>query len=133
MTDLMGGRIQLTVDSITGIAGALRGGQLKALAVAAAKRLPNFPDLPIASETLPGFIASGWLALMAPPKTPEAIAQKVSADLRIVLAQSEVQQKMQELGTYPVPMSPAELASFIADQQRTWQPVIAEVGIKARK
>lgn len=133
MADLMGGRIQGTIDSISGVAGVLRGGQLKAVAVASEKRLPNFPDLPAASETLPGFVASGWLALMAPPKTPEPIAQKVSADLRTVLAKPEVQQRMQDLGTYPIPMSPAELASFIAKQQKTWQPVIAEVGIKSRK
>jgi tripartite-type tricarboxylate transporter receptor subunit TctC len=133
MADLIGGRIQGTVDSITGVAGALRGGQLKALAVASQKRLPNFPDLPTASETLPGFVASGWLALMAPPKTPDAIAQKVSVDLRTVLARPEVQERMQNLGTYPLAMSPSELASFIASQQQTWQPVIAEVGIKSRK
>jgi len=133
MTDLIGGRIQATVDSITGVLGTIRGGQLKALAVASQKRLPDFPDWPTASETLPGFVASGWLALMAPPKTPEPIAQKVSADLRKVLALPEVQQRMRGLGTYPVAMSPEELARFIADQQSMWQPVIAAVGIKTRK
>ena len=131
MADVIGGRIQATVDSITGVLGTIRGGQLKALAVASQKRLPNFPDWPTASETLPGFVASGWLALMAPPSTPEAIAQKVSADLRTVLAMPEVQRRMQDLGTYPIAMSPEELARFIADQQRMWQPVIAEVGIKS--
>jgi tripartite-type tricarboxylate transporter receptor subunit TctC len=133
IADLIGGRIQGTVDSISGVAGPLRGGQLKAVAVAANKRLPNFPDLPTASETLPGFVASGWLALVAPPKTPEPVAQKVSADLRTVLTRPEVIERIQELGTYPLPMSPAELADFIASQQKTWQPVIAEVGIKSRK
>ena len=133
MADLLGGRIQLTVDSITGVSGMLKAGQLKALAVASEKRLPNFSDLPTASETLPGFVASGWLALMAPPKTPEAIAAKVSVDLRTVLARPDVIAQMQELGTYPVPMSPTELASFIVNQQKTWQPIIAEIGIKSRK
>jgi len=61
MADVIGGRIQATVDSITGVLGTIRGGQLKALAVASQKRLPNFPDWPTASETLPGFVASGWL------------------------------------------------------------------------
>jgi tripartite-type tricarboxylate transporter receptor subunit TctC len=133
IADLVGGRIHASIDSITGVAGAIQGGQLKALAVASQKRLPNFPDWPTASETIPGFVASGWLALMAPPKTPGAIAQKVSADLRTVLARPEVQKRMQDLGTYPLAMSPEELARFIADQQRSWQPVIAEVGIKSRK
>jgi tripartite-type tricarboxylate transporter receptor subunit TctC len=133
LADLMGGRIQLTIDSIAGVAGAISGGKLKALAVASAKRLPNFPNLPTAAETLPGFVASGWLALMAPPKMPGAMAEKVSADLRTVLARPDVQIRMQELGTYPAPMSPDELAGFIASQQKTWQPVIAAVGMKSRK
>lgn len=133
MADLIGGRIQLTVDSITGVSGTINSGHLKALAVASAQRLPNFPQLPAASETLPGFVASGWLALMAPPKTPEAIAQKVSTDLRTVLARPDVVQRMQELGTYPRPMSPVELAGFIASQQQTWRPIIAAVGMKARR
>jgi tripartite-type tricarboxylate transporter receptor subunit TctC len=130
LVDLIGGRIHVTVDSITGLAGAMRGGQVKALAVAAAERLPNFPDLPAAAETLPGFVASGWLALVAPPKTPAEIAHKVSADLRAILARPEVRARMQELGTYVRPMSPAELAGFIRDQQAVWKPVIAQVGLK---
>jgi tripartite-type tricarboxylate transporter receptor subunit TctC len=133
LADLIGGRIQFTVDSMSGVAGAWRGGQVKVLAVASARRLPNFPDLPTVNETLPGFVASGWLAMVAPPKTPEAIAGKVSADLRTVLAKPEVRERMQDLGTYPVPMSPSDLAAFIESQQKTWQPVIAEVGIKSRK
>jgi tripartite-type tricarboxylate transporter receptor subunit TctC len=133
LADLIGGRIQMTIDSISGVAGAWRGGQVKVLAVAAAKRLPNFPDVPTVAETLPGFVASGWLALMAPPKTPEAIARKVSDDLRKVLAQPDVISRMQELGTYPVPMSPSELANFIAEQKRTWQPIIDKVGMVTPK
>jgi tripartite-type tricarboxylate transporter receptor subunit TctC len=95
--------------------------------------LPNFPDLPTAAETLPGFVASGWLALMAPPKTPEAIARKVSDDLRAIVALPDVKARMQELGTYPQPMSNAELASFIASEQQKWHPIIEAVGIKTQK
>ncbi len=89
--------------------------------------MPNFPDLPTVAETVPGCVASGWLALAAPPKTPEAIARKVSDDLRVILERPDIRHRLQELGSYPRPMSPAELASFIRDQQRIWKPVgIAE-------
>jgi tripartite-type tricarboxylate transporter receptor subunit TctC len=133
LADLIGGRIQFTVDSMSGVAGAWRGGQVKVIAVASKNRLPNFPDLPTVAETLPRFVASGWLALMAPPKTPEAIARKVSDDLRKVLTQPDVITKMQELGTYPTAMSPAELADFISEQKRTWQPIIDKVGMATPK
>jgi tripartite-type tricarboxylate transporter receptor subunit TctC len=126
MADLIGGRIQMTVDSITGVAGTISSGQLKALAVASERRLPNFPELATASETLPGFVASGWLALMAPPGTPEAVANKISDDLRTVLARPELQQRFADLGTSINPTTPAELTAFIREQQRIWRPVIAE-------
>jgi tripartite-type tricarboxylate transporter receptor subunit TctC len=133
LADMLGGRIHATVDSRTGVADALDAGSIRPLAIFSAERLPNFPDLPRASETLPGLVASGWLALMAPPKTPEAIAGKVSADLRQVLAQADVQERLRELGTYPRPMSPVELAAFIRGQQATWKPVIEQVGLKSPK
>ena len=78
-------------------------------------------------------MAMGWFALMAPPGTPEPIARKVSDDLRTVLERPELKQRFLDLGTYLRPMSPAELASFIADQQRIWKPVIAETAARTPK
>jgi tripartite-type tricarboxylate transporter receptor subunit TctC len=87
------------------------------------------PDLPTVAVTIPGFVAVGWMALMAPPGTPERIAHKLSNDLRTVLAQSELKARLAELGTYVRPMAPAELTEFIRDQQRMWKPVIADIGL----
>jgi tripartite-type tricarboxylate transporter receptor subunit TctC len=133
LADLVAGRIHLNVDAMSGSAGLIRNGTIKALAVAAGERLPNFPDIPLASETLPGLVASGWLALVAPPKTPDAIARKVSDDLRTVLARPDAIQRLHELGSYPRPMSPTELADFIADQQRIWKPILTAIGMKTPK
>jgi len=102
------------------------GGQIKPLGVGAKQRLPNFPDLPTVSETIPGFEAMGWLALMAPPGTPEALAKKISDDLRAVVVQPGVQPRFMDLGTYIRPTTPAELTAFIRDQQQIWRPIIAE-------
>jgi tripartite-type tricarboxylate transporter receptor subunit TctC len=133
LADLLAGRIHFSVDAISGLAGSIRGGTVKPLAVAARARLPNFPEIPIASETLPDLIASGWLALVAPPKTPESIAHKVSDDLRAILGRDEIGQRLHELGSYPRPMSPAELAAFVQEQQRIWKPIIAGIGLKTPK
>jgi tripartite-type tricarboxylate transporter receptor subunit TctC len=61
----------------------MQGNVIKVLAVASSKRLPNFPDLPTASETLPGLEATGWFVLQAPAGTPDPIVRQVSRDLLI--------------------------------------------------
>ena len=87
LTDILGGRVQVMVDAVPAMRGAIEGGKIKPLAVATTKRLPNFPNLPTVAETIPGFEAVGWLALMAPPGTPLPLAQRISADLRKVLSE----------------------------------------------
>ena len=133
LTDVLGGRVHAMVDAASGLAGAISSGSVKALAVASEQRLPTHHGLPTVAETLPGFMAMGWFALMAPPKTPEAIARKASDDLRTILERPELKQRFLELGTYLRPMSPAELTGFIADQQRIWKPVIAETAARTPK
>ena len=125
LPDILGGRVQATVDALATMSGAIDGGQLKLLAVTTSKRLHNFPQAPTVAETLPGYQAMGWMALMAPPGTPEGVARKISDDLRTILA-SDLGKRLDQLGTYVNPTTPAELTSFIAEQQRIWRPVIAE-------
>jgi tripartite-type tricarboxylate transporter receptor subunit TctC len=126
LPDLMGGRLHAMVDAVAGMRGAIEGGQIKPLAVTALRRISTFPQVPPVADTIPGYEAMGWMALMAPPGTPEAIAGKVSADLRAVLTQPEVEKRLEVLGTYVRATTPAELAAYIAEQQRIWRPVIAE-------
>jgi tripartite-type tricarboxylate transporter receptor subunit TctC len=132
ITDILGGRIHAMIDAVPAMRGAIEGGQLKALAVATKTRLPNFPNLPTAAETIPGFEAVGWLALMAPPGTPAALARKISDDLRGVLAQPEFQKRYEDLGTYIRLTTPEQLVTFIREQQKTWGPVIAETAKKIK-
>ena len=133
MTDILGGRVHAMIDAVPAMRGAIEGGQLKALAVATQKRLPNFPNLPTVAETLPGFEAVGWLAMMAPPGTPAALARKISDDMRNVLAQPEFRKRYEDLGTYIRLTTPEELTVFIREQQRIWGPVIAETAKKIKQ
>jgi tripartite-type tricarboxylate transporter receptor subunit TctC len=126
ITDVLGGRVHVIVDAITSMKGAIDSGRIKPLAVAAKKRLYNFPDLPVVADTFAGFEAMGWFALMAPPGTPAPLAQKISDDLRKVLASPELQKRFEDLGTYIRPTTPEELTVFIREQQQIWRPVIAE-------
>jgi tripartite-type tricarboxylate transporter receptor subunit TctC len=126
--DVMSGRISIVVDSISALSGAFERGSIKPLAVASRDRLPDFPQLPTVAETVAGYEARGWFALMAPAATPDEIVQKVSRDLRTALEHPDVSQKFRSLGTYPRFMSPDDLAGFIRREQELWKPVIQQLG-----
>ena len=126
MTDILGGRVHAMIDPLTSLRGAVDSGTLKPIAIGTRARLRTAPNLPTIAETIPGFEADGWLALMAPPGTPEPVARKISDDLRAVLARPELQKRFEDLGTTINPTTPAELTEFIREQVRVWRPVIAE-------
>ena len=130
LSDIMGGRIPLVIEAYSGVAGALQTGTVKALAVASASRLPNYPNLPTVAETLPGFAAVGWQVLVAPAGTPDAIVRKVNGDLIKALNDPESKQKLAKLGRDNRPMSPAEVTAFIHGEQRMWAPILQQIGRK---
>jgi tripartite-type tricarboxylate transporter receptor subunit TctC len=129
MTDLISGRVPVGME---GLAGPMTAGELKLLAVASPARLSSRPDLPTVAETLPGFAASGWFVLVAPPGTPAPIAKKVSDDLRAVLALPEVKHKFDALNVSTRSMSPHELSAFIHAERHLWKPVIKQAGLGAQ-
>jgi tripartite-type tricarboxylate transporter receptor subunit TctC len=131
LQDLMGGRIQMIIESAGALAGAIRSGAVKPIAVASAKRMPQMPDIPTVAETLPGFTAVGWLALMAPARTPETIVRKVSADLLAALQAPEVRQRIEDLGGSLHPMSAQETAEFIKTEESLWRRLVRAVGLKS--
>jgi tripartite-type tricarboxylate transporter receptor subunit TctC len=132
VTDVATGRVGMIIEGYSGVAGAARSGSIKLIAVASAKRLPEFPDVSTVAETIPGFQATGWGVLVAPVGTSEAIVDKISQDLRTVSLDPELQKKLAPLGSYTNPMSPAEATAFVHRQQQTWQPVLDEIAKNER-
>jgi tripartite-type tricarboxylate transporter receptor subunit TctC len=126
LSDVISGRVQLIVE---GLGGPVGSGQVKVLAVASRERLAARPDLPTVAETVPGFAASGWYVLVAPRGTPVAIVDKLNADLRIVLARPDVQQRMADLGSLMRPLSPQQVGDFIRSEQKLWAPVVRRLGL----
>lgn len=127
VSDVTTGRVSMIIEGYSGIAGPARSGQIKLIATAASRRLPEFPDVPTVAETIPGFQATGWGILVAPLGTPEAIITKVSNDLRKVVAEKELQEKLGKLGSYTNPMTAPEATAFVQKQQQMWQPVLDEI------
>lgn len=127
ISDVSTGRVNMIIEGYSGIAGAARSGAVKLIAVASAKRLKDFPDVPTVSETIPGFQATGWAVLVAPLGTPQAIITKVSEDLIKVAKETDLEEKLSKLGSYTNPMTVAETMAFVHKQQATWQPVLDEI------
>jgi tripartite-type tricarboxylate transporter receptor subunit TctC len=128
LSDVMGGRVQVIMDGLPSLAGSIDGDSLKLLAIGSAKRLPNRPDTPTIAETLPAIPrALGFFALMGPPGMPEALAKKISDDLRAVLDEEGTKKRFEDIASYINPMSPAELLAYIRGEQALWKPVIEQI------
>jgi tripartite-type tricarboxylate transporter receptor subunit TctC len=120
----------MIVEGYSGIVGAVKAGQAKFIAVAAAQRLPQFPDLPTVAETLPGFSATGWQVLVAPRGTPAPIISKVSVDLAKVVSDPEFQKLLSNIGSYSRAMTAEQALAFVEEQQRTWLPLLEKIPVK---
>jgi len=132
ISDVISGRVGFIIEGYSGIAGAVESGAVKAIAVASAKRLPQFPNLPAVSETIPDFEATGWQVIVAPLGTPQGIIDKVSADLRKVVTDPELQKQIGTRGSYARAMTPAEATAFVQKQQAMWQPAVAKMAPKPK-
>jgi len=130
LTDLLGGQVDMMCDNLGVSLPHVRSGKLKALAVASAKRIASLPGVPALAETFPGFEAVAWFAIVGPPRTPSAIAEKVGADVREALKLPEVQKRLAELSAQPMGFGPADTGAFIRQETERWSAVIRTAGVK---
>jgi tripartite-type tricarboxylate transporter receptor subunit TctC len=130
LSDVGSGRVSMIIEGYSGIVGAVKAGQVKLIAVASSKRLPQFPDLPTVAETIPGFSATGWQVLVAPLGTPEPIIKKVEADLAKVVDDPDFQKRLANVGSYSYAMNAKEALAFVEQQQATWLPVLEKIPVK---
>ena len=127
LNDVIAGRIPIIFEGLAALTPGLQNGSIKALGVATVRRLPNLPNLPAINETVPGVVSSGWLVLMAPAGVPDAIIQKVAADIRTVIKIPEVVERFHVLGTYTRDLTPAQTAEFMRSEEQLWWPIVREV------
>lgn len=128
---LMSGEIDLLVDGVSTTAGQIKSGRVRAIASITSKRgIPQFPDLPTVSETIPGFEFLAWHGLMAPKGTPGEIVNKLNREIAAVLALPEVRQRMNELGFDAVGGSPQAFGERIRSDYDFYGKVAKNAGIK---
>ncbi len=130
ITDLLGGRVHVMFGNITASIAHIRSGGLRALAVTSAMRAQALPDVPTVGETIAGYEASGWFAVGAPRGTPTAIVEILNREINGALADQTVSTRIAELGSTPLPLSPAELGAFLAAETGKWARVVKASGAK---
>lgn len=121
---LVAGEIQMSITSLVGMLPQVKANKVKPLAVTSATRSPLAPDVPTLTEkALPGYVASTWYAMFAPANTPVAIVDLLNQTLNKVMNNPDIKKQLQEQGMVTVPMSPAELQKFVAEDTLKWAKV----------
>ena len=125
--DLIAGHVQLSFMTVLEASGHIKAGKLRALAVTGSQRVPALPEVPtLAEAALPGFNSISWIGVLAPAGTPKEIVDKVSSDVREVLASDDVKLKLIELGAVPAGTTPAQFQALIASDRKRYEQVIKD-------
>jgi tripartite-type tricarboxylate transporter receptor subunit TctC len=130
-TNLMNNDLQLMFQLVPGIAGQVKGGKVRALALMSDTRSPALPNVPTTVELgQPTLLSSTWFALLAPKGTPAAILDKLNAVVNESLNDPEVKQKLAAMGATPLGGTRAQLADYLAKETVKWGQIVREANIQ---
>jgi len=128
--DLLGGRLDVMVETGTVAFAQIKGGTLRGLAVTSRKRFVLEPDIPAVAESLPGFEVMSWLGLAAPGGTPRAIVDRLNFEVGEILRLPEIREKLATVGNVPTPSSPEQMLDYIERDAARWSRVVDIKGIE---
>jgi tripartite-type tricarboxylate transporter receptor subunit TctC len=132
MADLVAGHIQMSIETSGAATPFIKSGQVRALAVSPAKRSALFPDLPTLAESgLKGYDVSTWYGFLFPKGTPQAIRDKLYAQLSDILKNPEVIKRLNAIGAEPGGITPDQFKAFIHTETEKWVALAHKAGIKA--
>ncbi|WP_298500180.1 tripartite tricarboxylate transporter substrate binding protein [uncultured Maritimibacter sp.] len=132
-TALMGGEVDVLIDTGTVIEGQAAAGVFDKLAVTSAERWPDSPDVPTLAETVaPDFDVVSWTGIGMPAGVDPERAERIRADIHAALAKPEVQEKISALGATPAASSGEEMLQLVTDQITVWTDVVNNAGIEKR-
>jgi tripartite-type tricarboxylate transporter receptor subunit TctC len=129
MSDLLGGQIDVSVDTITVIEPQLRSGNVRALGVTSGSRWWSLPDVIPIADTVAGYDVRTWLGMAAPKGTPAAVVARLNAALRSGLGDPQVEERLRKIGMDVRASSPEEMRALVASQIANWKKVVAEAKI----
>jgi tripartite-type tricarboxylate transporter receptor subunit TctC len=129
-TDVVGGQVPLSVQSMPSSIAFIRAGKLKVLGVVNEKRLAALPDSPTIGETVPGFGATPWYGMFAPVGTPKNILTQIQNDVAKALDAKDVQERLATLGCEPFKGTGEQLAQIVKSDLVRWAKIVKDSGAK---
>jgi tripartite-type tricarboxylate transporter receptor subunit TctC len=128
--DLLGGRLDVMIETGTIAFSQIKGGLLRGLAVSSRQRFVLEPDIPAIGETLPGFEVMSWLGLAAPGGTPRVIVDRLNREVGEILKLPEIRDKLASVGNIPTPSTPEQMQDYIERDAARWSRVVDIKGIE---
>jgi tripartite-type tricarboxylate transporter receptor subunit TctC len=130
LTDVIAGQVKFFFSNGSSVVGLIQSGQLKAIAHTGRGRLKSLPDVPPASDTLPGFEAYEWNGVFVPHGTPTDIVRKLNGAINEAIASPEVKPRFEQLNIDTRTTTPEEFTAFVKDQTERWSKVVKDANIK---
>ncbi len=129
-TDLLGGQITMSFDTITPVLSHIKAGKLRALAVTTAKRSPALPDVPTLDESgLKGFNLGTWFGVLAPAGTPRDVLVRLNAEIVKIVNAPDFKKKMEDIGADPIGNTPEQMAKQIKDDTERFAKLVKDAGV----
>ena len=132
MTDLIGGQVQMMVNSPFASIEYVRAGKVRALAVTGATRMKSLPDVPTLGESVPGYESISWYGIGAPRNTPADIIATLNEEINTGLADATLKDRLDKLGSAPFPQTPGAFGKLLVDETDKWGKVIRTAGLKVQ-
>jgi len=129
--DLLSGQVQVVFAPIPTVIAHIKSGKLRALAVTATKRSEALPDTPTIAEFVRGYDASGYFGFGAPRRTPKDIIDKLNTEIKAIVVDPRIKEKLVSLGIEPMQLTPAEYGKLIMAETEKWTKVVKTAGMKA--
>jgi tripartite-type tricarboxylate transporter receptor subunit TctC len=130
LNDVIAGQVKFYFANGSAVVGMIQGGQVKAIAHTGKGRLKSLPDIPPASDTLPGFEAYEWNGVFVPHGTPPAIVRTLNGAINEAIRAPDVKELFEHLNIESRPNTPEEFRAFVRDQMERWSKVVKEANIK---
>ena len=128
VSDLVGGQVQLSVQSLPSSLAFIKGGKLKVLGVVNEKRVAALPDVPTIGETVKGFGSTPWYGVFAPAGTPKNIIGKLNAEIARALDSKDAQEKLAAFGCEPYKSTPEQFAALVRADLPRWARIVKDSG-----